>query len=104
MEIIGDNHNVHITFKYRLNHLWYTNYSILTWPSITEAGWSLEWRLVVTKETWLEDNDQGGTDCGQVTQVQTLVCDGFRSQVSHERDGQRQAHRYRNRQNRITIS
>ena len=73
MEIIGDNHNVHITFKYLLNHLWYTNYSILTWPSITEPGWSLEWRLVVTKETWLEDNDQGGIDCGQVTQVQTSL-------------------------------
>lgn len=59
---------------------------------------------MVIKETWLEDNDQGGEDCGQVTQVQTLVCDEFMSQVSHERDEQRQADRYRNRENRITTS
>ena len=59
---------------------------------------------MVTKETRLEDNDQGGTDCGQVIQVQTLVCDEVWSQVSHETDGQRQADRYRKRENRITIS
>lgn len=52
---------------------------------------------MVTKETWLEDNDQGERLWSGNT-GSNLVCDEFMSQVSHERDEQRQADMYRNRE------